>query len=95
MLAWRCKQLEELVLNGYEVDPHNIVGIARLRGPALKRLEVSHLEWTPQLSEEISKQLGRDWTPLPKSHLNSIFVNDGRFNLHLQDEYVMQCVQEG
>lgn len=95
MMAWRCKELKELVLNGYEVDPVNVIGIARLRGANLKRLEVSDVAWTPQLCDEISKQLGRDWTPLPKTRLNSIFVNDdGRVNLQLQNEYVMKCVQE-
>lgn len=94
MLAWRCKELKELVLNGYAVEPFNVVGIARLRGTDLQRLEVSDVEWTPQLCDEISVQLGRDWTPLPKTRLNSIFVNDGRFNLQLQNEYVMKCVQE-
>lgn len=94
MMAWRCKGLQELVLNGYDVDPVNVIGIARLRGADLQRLEVSDVEWTAQLCNEISNQLGRDWTPLPKNRLNSIFVNDGRFNLQLQNEYVMKCVQE-
>lgn len=93
MLAWRCKLFNELVLNGYGVDPNNLIGIVRLRGPELKRLEASDVEWTSQLCEEVSNQLGRGWTPLPKNHLNSIFVNDGRFNLQLQNEYVMKCVQ--
>lgn len=94
MLAWRCKKLTTLVLNGIEIDAHNLIGIARLRGGDLQRLEVSHVEWTAELCDEVGKQLGRNWTPLPKTRLNSIFVHDGRFNLQLQNEYVMKCVQE-
>lgn len=94
MMAWQCKGLRELVLNGYMLDPVNVIGIARLRGVDLQRLEVSDVAWTPQLCDEISKQLARDWTPLPKNRLNSVFINDGRFNLQLLNEYVMRCVQE-
>lgn len=46
MMAWRCKQLEEIVVHGYLMDPHNLVGIARLRGRQLKRLEVSMIDWS-------------------------------------------------
>lgn len=80
------------MLNGYEILPVNVVGIARLRGTDLRRFEVSDVEWNPQLCDEISKQLGREWTPLPKSRLNAIFINNG--NLQLQNEYVMKCVQD-
>lgn len=43
MLAWRCKHLEELVIHGYNLRPHNLVGIAKLRGRGLHTLEVSSL----------------------------------------------------
>lgn len=93
MMAWRCKKLKELVLNGYELDPMNVIGIARLRGEDLHRFEVSNVSWDPELCAEVSKQVGRDWVTLPKSPLNVVFVNEGRFNLQLQNEYVMKCVQ--
>lgn len=47
MMSWRCKNLEEIVIHGYVLDPHNIVGISRLRGRTLKRLEVSMIDSTP------------------------------------------------
>ena len=47
MMSWRCKNLEEIVVHGYVLDPHNIVGISRLRGRKLKKLEVSMIDSTP------------------------------------------------
>ena len=47
MMSWRCKNLEEIVIHGYVLDPHNIVGISRLRGRTLKRLEVSMIDNAP------------------------------------------------
>lgn len=94
MLAWQCKLLQELVINGYLVEALNVVGVARLRGETLSRLEVSGVEWTPQLVDEVSKQMGRGWTPLPKTRLNSIFTNEGKYNLQLQEEYVMRSAQK-
>lgn len=44
MMAWVCKKLEEIVLHGYILDPHNLVGISRLRGRELKKLEVSRVD---------------------------------------------------
>lgn len=44
MMAWRCKKLEEIVIHGYVLDPHNLVGISRLRGKDLKVLEVSRID---------------------------------------------------
>uniref|UniRef100_A0A182Q0D0 F-box domain-containing protein n=1 Tax=Anopheles farauti TaxID=69004 RepID=A0A182Q0D0_9DIPT len=43
MMAWRCKKLQEIILHGYMLDPHNLVGVARLRGQELQVLEVSGL----------------------------------------------------
>lgn len=51
MMAWRCKQLEELILHGHPMDAYDMVGIARLRGSQLKRFEVSELEWSTELNE--------------------------------------------
>lgn len=47
MMSWRCKNLEEIVIHGYVLDPHNIVGISRLRGRTLKHLEVSMIDNAP------------------------------------------------
>jgi len=41
MMAWHCKKLQEIVIHGYVLDPHNLIGISRLRGRGLKKLEVS------------------------------------------------------
>lgn len=96
MLAWQCKKLQELVLNGYAVDRMNVIGIARLRGTALKRFEVSALPWDGALCDEISEQLGRPWTPLPKDRLNALFLNEyyNQFYDPLMNEYVMDCLHE-
>lgn len=47
MLAWRCKKLEEIVVHGHPMDPHNLLGIARLRSRQLRRVEVSQIDWCP------------------------------------------------
>lgn len=47
MMAWRCSKLEEIVLHGYLLDVHNLVGIARLRGENLKRFEVAKIDLLP------------------------------------------------
>lgn len=44
MMAWRCKFLEEIVIHGYVMDPYNLVGVSRLMGRNLKRLEVSMID---------------------------------------------------
>lgn len=44
MMAWRCEKLYEIIIHGYVLDPHNLVGISRLRGSNLKKLEVSILD---------------------------------------------------
>lgn len=47
MMAWRCKFLEEIVIHGYVMDPYNLVGVSRLLGRNLKRLEVSMIDSVP------------------------------------------------
>lgn len=44
MMAWRCKKLQEIVIHGYVLDPHNLVGVSRLRGRELQLLEVSRVD---------------------------------------------------
>uniref|UniRef100_A0A8C5R1E7 F-box protein 33 n=1 Tax=Leptobrachium leishanense TaxID=445787 RepID=A0A8C5R1E7_9ANUR len=41
LLAWRCLRLSLLAVHGYTVWAHNLIAIARLRGPDLKMLEVT------------------------------------------------------
>jgi len=40
MLAWRCKNLEELTLIGFELSEIDLLAITRLRGDSLKQLLV-------------------------------------------------------
>lgn len=47
MMSWRCKNLEEIIIHGYVLDPHNVVGISRLRGRGLKRFEISMIDSIP------------------------------------------------
>lgn len=53
MISWRCKKLVELVIYGYVIDAYNLVGISRLRGRGLKKLEVSMTDLSP-LAEDTS-----------------------------------------
>lgn len=100
MMAWRCKKLEEIVIHGYVLDPHNLVGISRLRGKDLKVLEVSRIDlsmpsvmMTPFI-EEISTQLGQKWAPLdPKTlppALGFYPVSDD-----VRDQYILRYIRNG
>ncbi|XP_017071868.1 F-box only protein 33 [Drosophila eugracilis] len=89
MMAWRCKQLEEIVVHGYSMEPHNIVGIARLRGRQLKRLEVSMIDWSGAASmnaynEEISTLLGQQWSPIDPNNIPS----------SLRDQFVYEMLRQ-
>ncbi|XP_036336621.1 F-box only protein 33-like [Rhagoletis pomonella] len=98
MMSWRCKNLEEIVIHGYVLDPHNIVGISRLRGHTLKRLEVSMIDNTPteasmdSFIEEINTLLGQKWEPLNPNTLHPalgyIPVSDD-----VRDEYVFDLMR--
>ncbi|XP_067647451.1 F-box only protein 33 isoform X2 [Eurosta solidaginis] len=103
MMAWRCKSLEEIVIHGYVLDPHNIVGISRLRGHTLKRLEVSMIDNTPTeasldsfielyYTQEINTLLGQKWEPLNPHALHPalgyIPVSDD-----VRDEYVFDLMR--
>nr|AAL28646.1 LD08815p [Drosophila melanogaster] len=95
MMAWRCKQLEEIVVHGYLMDPHNLVGIARLRGRQLKRLEVSMIDWSgaPLLNaynEEISTLLGQQWSPISFDKMPpSLFYDND-----LRDQFVYEMLRQ-
>ncbi|XP_002732934.1 F-box only protein 33-like [Saccoglossus kowalevskii] len=74
MLAWRCDQLSCLSIIGYEIMDDNLIAIARLRGPKLKKLEVLADYIVDQSTGEnvvaeevvmqISQSLGKSWLPL-------------------------------
>ncbi|XP_053684354.1 F-box only protein 33 [Sabethes cyaneus] len=100
MMAWRCKKLEEIVIHGYVLDPHNLVGISRLRGKELKVLEVSRIDLSmPSVMmapfiEEISTQLGQKWAPLDPKTLPAALgfypVSDD-----VRDQYILRYIRNG
>lgn len=98
MMSWRCKYLEEIVIHGYVLDPHNLVGISRLRGRNLKKLEVSMLDPPPisnmmnSFIEEISTQLGQKWRPLDSSNIHPA-LGYIRVSEDIRDEYVINLVR--
>ncbi|XP_033158388.1 F-box only protein 33 [Drosophila mauritiana] len=95
MMAWRCKRLEEIVVHGYLMDPHNLVGIARLLGRQLKRLEVSMIDWSgaPLLKpydEEISTILGQQWQPISLDKMPPSLYYDNK----LRDQFVYEMLRQ-
>ncbi|KAG8225546.1 hypothetical protein J437_LFUL002062 [Ladona fulva] len=80
MAAWRCTQLEELVLIGYACYDADLVAIARLRGPKLKRFDVTEediinfleREGYIDLQMEVSQALKRNWQPLSTDKLHDV-----------------------
>ncbi|XP_035913632.1 F-box only protein 33 [Anopheles stephensi] len=99
MMAWRCKKLQELIVHGYVLDPHNLVGVARLRGRELQVLEVSgiHLSipsvMVTPFVEEISAQLGKKWCPLDAKTLPPALrfypVSD-----EVRDQYILKYIRK-
>ncbi|XP_038636396.1 F-box only protein 33 [Scyliorhinus canicula] len=82
MLAWRCKKLSHLSIHGYVVWAHNLIAIARLRGPELQVLEVTEesinydeyvmvdVAGDPvRLIEEVSFGLRKRWHPVMKNEI--------------------------
>ncbi|KAH8378965.1 hypothetical protein KR009_002328 [Drosophila setifemur] len=95
MMAWRCKQLEEIVVHGYLMDPNNLVGIARLRGRQLKRLEVSMIDWASAASldtfhEEISTLLGQEWSHISPDKLPPSLD----FDYEVRDQFVYEMLRQ-
>lgn len=97
MMSWRCKNLEEIVIHGYVLDPHNLVGISRLCGNKLRKLEVSMLDspnsnMMESFIEEISSQLGQKWQPLDSSNIHPALgympASDD-----IRDEYVLDIIR--
>ncbi|XP_034480641.1 uncharacterized protein LOC117786470 [Drosophila innubila] len=97
MLAWRCKQLEEIVVHGHPMDPHNLLGIARLRSRQLRRVEVSQINWPngePQcaFNDEMYKLLGQRWTLLKYDQLPAA-LGDGPVYCEERDEFVYELLR--
>jgi len=65
--AWRCPNLRTIKI-GFRYCGHNLVGIARLKGSNLLCLEIPKSQVMyhnmSQLSQEVSKALGRKWRPM-------------------------------
>ncbi|XP_055384297.1 uncharacterized protein LOC129613969 [Condylostylus longicornis] len=101
MMSWRCKNLEEIVIHGYVLDPHNLVGISRLCGKKLKKLEVSMLDSAPNANmmdsfiEEISSQLGQKWRPLNSSNIHPAlgFIHPTHTADDIQNEYILDIIR--
>ncbi|KAH8302639.1 hypothetical protein KR044_009163 [Drosophila immigrans] len=97
MLAWRCKQLEEIVVHGHPMDPHNLLGIARLRSRQLRRVEVSQINWPngePQyaFNDEMCKLLGQRWTLLKYDQLPAA-LDYGPVDYDERNEFVYELLR--
>ncbi|XP_068148367.1 F-box only protein 33 [Drosophila tropicalis] len=98
MMAWRCKQLEEIVVHGYVMDPHNLLGIARLRGRQLKRLEVSMIDWSSAtalnaFNEEICTLLDQQWAPISTDKLPPS-LDYGPVDYEVCDQFVYELLRQ-
>ncbi|XP_063803702.1 F-box only protein 33 [Pseudophryne corroboree] len=88
LLAWRCMRLSLLAIHGYTVWAHNLIAIARLRGPDLKVLEVTEesidfdqseladqdVDPVHNLIEQVSNGLLRPWRAVMDIELLSVFT---------------------
>ncbi|XP_069806418.1 F-box only protein 33 [Dendropsophus ebraccatus] len=104
LLAWRCMRLSLLAIHGYTVWAHNLIAIARLRGPDLKVLEVTEesidfdqseledqdVDPVHNLIEQVSIGLARPWRAVMDIELLSVFTEPTR---HFYRE--MQNFSEG
>ncbi|KAK8389759.1 hypothetical protein O3P69_009036 [Scylla paramamosain] len=97
MLAWKCKHLEHLTLFGYGYGGSDIVAIARLRGPGLKKLwipedcleadeshELANEEDVDNIAEDVSAGLGRTWRPLTLSELHPLYPTNRSFGHYIK-----------
>ncbi|KAG8449142.1 hypothetical protein GDO86_015990 [Hymenochirus boettgeri] len=92
LLAWRCMRLSLLAVHGYTVWAHNLIAIARLRGPDLKMLEVTEesidfdqseladqdVDPVHNLIEQVSIGLARPWRAVMDIELLSVFTEPAR-----------------
>ncbi|XP_053331510.1 F-box only protein 33 [Spea bombifrons] len=104
LLAWRCMRLSLLAVHGYTVWAHNLIAIARLRGPDLKMLEVTEesidfdqseladqdVDPVHNLIEQVSIGLSRPWRAVMDIEMFSVFTEPAR---HFYRE--MQNFSEG
>ncbi|KAM9646341.1 F-box only protein 33 [Trichechus inunguis] len=104
LLAWRCTKLSLLAIHGYTVWAHNLIAIARLRGPDLKVLEVTEesidfdqgeladqdVDPVHNLIEQVSLGLGQPWHAVMDIESLSVFTEPNR---HFYRE--MQSFSEG
>ncbi|XP_006835382.1 PREDICTED: F-box only protein 33-like [Chrysochloris asiatica] len=104
LLAWRCTKLSLLAVHGYTVWAHNLIAIARLRGPDLKVLEVTEesidfdqgeladqdVDPVHNLIEQVSLGLGQPWHAVMDIESLSVFTEPNR---HFYRE--MQSFSEG
>ncbi|XP_071448888.1 F-box only protein 33-like [Hetaerina americana] len=97
MAAWRCTHLEELVLLGYRCYDADLVAIARLRGPKLKRLDVTEedivdfleCESFIDLQYEVSQALKRNWQPISSENLHDVIHKP---SVGDSDEFILPVV---
>ncbi|XP_065334207.1 F-box only protein 33 [Cloeon dipterum] len=103
MVAWRCVNLRELVVIGYDLLDDNIIAISRLRGALLKRLDIpesniffdeipdgSPHDAKVKLVEEVSDSLQRKWAPLSNKDMPAALVNP---SLESAIEFALACTQ--
>uniref|UniRef100_A0A1B0D4Q6 Uncharacterized protein n=1 Tax=Phlebotomus papatasi TaxID=29031 RepID=A0A1B0D4Q6_PHLPP len=98
MMAWRCSKLEEIVLHGYLLDVHNLVGIARLRGENLKRFEVAKIDLLPNtllvsFLNEINRLMIYEWHPKKDKELPPAVSGCGYSSESARDKYIMEITQ--
>jgi len=102
MAAWRCSNLEEIILLGYKYYVDNLVAIARLRGDTLKTLRIAAQDILYDVTEpsiieelslgflqEVSEALGNIWAPLPNSQLHDVIHNPTAGD---SDEFILPIV---
>uniref|UniRef100_A0A1L8DCK6 F-box domain-containing protein n=1 Tax=Nyssomyia neivai TaxID=330878 RepID=A0A1L8DCK6_9DIPT len=99
MMAWRCTKLEEIVLHGYLLDVHNLVGIARLRGKNLKRFEVAKFDLLPNplivsFLSEIKRLMANEWHPKRDKELHPALSGCGYSSDSARDKYIMEITQK-
>ncbi|XP_059615566.1 F-box only protein 33 [Phlebotomus argentipes] len=99
MMAWRCRKLEEIVVHGYLLDVHNLVGIARLRGKDLKRFEVAKFDLLPNpllvsFLNEINRLMVGEWHPKKDKELPAALSSCSYPSECARDKYIMELTQK-
>lgn len=84
MLAWRCENLTDFTLIGYNIAISDLIAVARLRGRQLKQLKVPEccIEYqeegnlsNDQLDQEVSNWLEQPWSPILDEDLHRALIN--------------------